>query len=206
MLSSHSRALESILSSFSSSNHSGPLMRTPGPNTISSSKAHGVSGARGCPDCRPVSRRNGMSRYVITSRTPDGRRDLSVALREGRRHNRNVGRAEISKFLREVHHPMYKVGRNDPCPCGSGLKYKKCCLGKSKAGSSRSGDERTAVGTALDWLKTNYAEELNQQVLLDYFGDPGDEELDAIGDLPDGVTGMLNINIGESLPSGGQSG
>jgi methionyl aminopeptidase len=23
-----------------------------------------------------------------------------------------------------------KVGRNDPCPCGSGIKYKKCCLGK----------------------------------------------------------------------------
>jgi uncharacterized protein len=23
-----------------------------------------------------------------------------------------------------------KTGRNDPCPCGSGLKYKKCCLGK----------------------------------------------------------------------------
>lgn len=22
------------------------------------------------------------------------------------------------------------VGRNDPCPCGSGKKYKKCCLGK----------------------------------------------------------------------------
>lgn len=22
---------------------------------------------------------------------------------------------------------MAKVGRNDPCPCGSGLKYKKCC-------------------------------------------------------------------------------
>ena len=24
-----------------------------------------------------------------------------------------------------------KVGRNDPCPCGSGKKYKKCCLLKS---------------------------------------------------------------------------
>ncbi len=23
-----------------------------------------------------------------------------------------------------------KVGRNDPCPCGSGKKYKKCCLNK----------------------------------------------------------------------------
>ena len=26
-----------------------------------------------------------------------------------------------------------KVGRNDPCPCGSGLKYKKCCAGKTEA-------------------------------------------------------------------------
>jgi preprotein translocase subunit SecA len=23
--------------------------------------------------------------------------------------------------------PSSKVGRNDPCPCGSGKKYKKCC-------------------------------------------------------------------------------
>ena len=23
-----------------------------------------------------------------------------------------------------------KVGRNDPCPCGSGKKFKNCCLGK----------------------------------------------------------------------------
>ena len=26
---------------------------------------------------------------------------------------------------------MKKIGRNDPCPCGSGKKYKKCCLNKS---------------------------------------------------------------------------
>ncbi|OAT37531.1 YchJ family protein [Proteus myxofaciens] len=25
-----------------------------------------------------------------------------------------------------------KVGRNDPCPCGSGRKYKKCCENSSK--------------------------------------------------------------------------
>ena len=29
-----------------------------------------------------------------------------------------------SEFLKDK-----KVGRNDPCPCGSGLKYKKCCGG-----------------------------------------------------------------------------
>ncbi len=26
--------------------------------------------------------------------------------------------------------PHPKIGRNDPCPCGSGKKYKKCCLDK----------------------------------------------------------------------------
>ena len=25
-----------------------------------------------------------------------------------------------------------KIGRNDPCPCGSGKKYKKCCLRKNQ--------------------------------------------------------------------------
>lgn len=25
----------------------------------------------------------------------------------------------------------HKVGRNEPCPCGSGKKYKNCCLNKN---------------------------------------------------------------------------
>lgn len=29
-----------------------------------------------------------------------------------------------------------KTGRNDPCPCGSGLKYKKCCMGRSERPSN----------------------------------------------------------------------
>jgi SEC-C motif len=28
---------------------------------------------------------------------------------------------------------MAKIGRNDPCPCGSGKKYKQCCLAKDEA-------------------------------------------------------------------------
>lgn len=48
---------------------------------------------------------------------------------------------ECSKFLKEDNRWYYvggsnrthtqtgttKIGRNDPCPCGSGAKYKKCC-------------------------------------------------------------------------------
>jgi preprotein translocase subunit SecA len=28
--------------------------------------------------------------------------------------------------IKTVRHDQPKVGRNDPCPCGSGKKYKKC--------------------------------------------------------------------------------
>ena len=46
---------------------------------------------------------------------------------------------ERSRFIREnglwfyidgefpQHNPSVKAGRNDPCPCGSGKKFKKCC-------------------------------------------------------------------------------
>lgn len=43
---------------------------------------------------------------------------------------------EFENFLRELQRGMNKtgkkkkIGRNDPCPCGSGKKYKHCCLNK----------------------------------------------------------------------------
>jgi len=35
------------------------------------------------------------------------------------RHGEEPSREPIKK--------QKKIGRNDPCPCGSGKKYKKCC-------------------------------------------------------------------------------
>jgi hypothetical protein len=32
---------------------------------------------------------------------------------------------------------MNKPSRNEPCHCGSGLKYKKCCAGKDAAAESQ---------------------------------------------------------------------
>lgn len=32
---------------------------------------------------------------------------------------------------------MSKVGRNDPCPCGSGKKYKSCCAQQERPGIKR---------------------------------------------------------------------
>ena len=37
------------------------------------------------------------------------------------------GGSEDSSSSKTVVRKSPKIGRNDPCPCGSGLKYKKCC-------------------------------------------------------------------------------
>jgi hypothetical protein len=47
----------------------------------------------------------------------------------------HVGRRELGfsapplvlKTLEPIRRTQPKVGRNDPCPCGSGKKFKKCC-------------------------------------------------------------------------------
>ena len=46
-----------------------------------------------------------------------------------------VGAQEMPTFRFTKPRPVvrdYKIGRNDPCPCGSGWKYKTCCLGSGK--------------------------------------------------------------------------
>ncbi|WP_287180042.1 SEC-C metal-binding domain-containing protein [Mesorhizobium sp.] len=35
---------------------------------------------------------------------------------------------ELPSLTAPVTNPLRHVGRNDPCPCGSGKKAKKCCL------------------------------------------------------------------------------
>ena len=48
------------------------------------------------------------------------------------------------------------VGRNDPCPCGSGKKYKKCCEGKQQTTSSTVFHEE--IENVLQTFYTNYPE------------------------------------------------
>jgi len=42
-----------------------------------------------------------------------------------------------------------KVGRNDPCPCGSGKKYKQCCERKTHALSPGAWIAIVGVGVAV---------------------------------------------------------
>ena len=58
-----------------------------------------------------------------------------------------------------------KIGRNAPCPCGSGKKYKKCCLNKSKIQflAELAFDGEYDTETIKKWLKTFYRRFFSQQ-------------------------------------------
>jgi preprotein translocase subunit SecA len=48
-------------------------------------------------------------------------------MREKQQQDYMMSRGEDQAESKTVRHQKDKVGRNDPCPCGSGKKYKKCC-------------------------------------------------------------------------------
>ena len=44
--------------------------------------------------------------------------------------------------------PSADVGRNDPCHCGSGKKYKKCCMAKDESAEHSALEEQWAKSAA----------------------------------------------------------
>ena len=73
-----------------------------------------------CTDClerrdSPAARLNGEMRALALDMAPDFAAEIQRAITaEGSRPAPTAG-------------PAKKVGRNDPCPCGSGRKFKRCC-------------------------------------------------------------------------------
>jgi hypothetical protein len=63
---------------------------------------------------------------------------------------------------------MQTFSRNDPCPCGSGKKYKHCCLKKEE--TQAASDWLQAVPKALSWLRGKYPEALGEAVDDGFFG------------------------------------
>ena len=59
---------------------------------------------------------------------PDHRPAMEAAMEEV--YAKYGGREKVNELLKQrlfKDRPMRKIGPNDPCPCGSGKKYKKCC-------------------------------------------------------------------------------
>ena len=82
---------------------------------------HGTTGGGPDDDAGTV---DFTARFRIDNRN-EIHRELSVFRREAGRWYYIDGRVGGPKP--EQRRVEVKVGRNDPCPCGSGKKYKKCC-------------------------------------------------------------------------------
>jgi preprotein translocase subunit SecA len=73
---------------------------------------------------RPVAMRE-VKPDIMMPREPVGAGIQASDLRGGHRQAGSAGAVSHAGRVRSV--GGAKVGRNDPCPCGSGKKYKKCC-------------------------------------------------------------------------------
>jgi uncharacterized protein len=99
-----------------------------------------------CRECEVLSMCNGGCPKDRVIRTPDGEEGLNY-LCAGLKHFFTHSKPYFKAFaeLVEAGEPTEKLmemvraadaknsvpqaGRNDPCPCGSGRKYKRCCAG-----------------------------------------------------------------------------
>jgi hypothetical protein len=65
------------------------------------------------------------------------------------------------------------VGRNDPCPCGSGKKFKKCCLNKSGAigDSYLSAERNSALAKLMRFAARPQYKELHRAALGLFWGE-----------------------------------
>jgi len=121
------------------------LLENPAQRAFGRRKRDGLP--RYCRECEILDACNGgcpKDRFV---RTPDGEEGLNylcAGLKRFFTYSRpylqsmatlsrsGATNEEIRQLVRsEEAKASLRAGRNDPCPCGSGRKYKKCCLGKS---------------------------------------------------------------------------
>ena len=105
---------------------------------------------------------------------------------------------------------MAKISRNAPCPCGSGIKYKKCCLPKHKAEKATASPEVVSMpptpppapaGTPLvGWVMEDDLDELSNSVIdlikegrLDKAEAVCQELLERYPEVPDGLERLAAV-------------
>jgi hypothetical protein len=98
-----------------------------------------------------------------------------------------------------------KIGRNDPCPCGSGKKYKQCCSNATShpVEAPRKGHDG-AVERAIDWLMGKHRKAVNiaiQEMIFDGLSAEEQELLEA-QDKP--TWQSIQLNATEWLLAEGQ--
>ena len=86
---------------------------------------------------------------------------------------------------------MAKIGRNAPCPCGSGKKYKKCCLSAQQGNrpSSVKKQRFIPVFTDLDQLSNSVVDLIKQKNL----GEAEAVSRRLLAEYPDQIDGLNRL-------------
>ena len=96
---------------------------------------------------------------------------------------------------------MIKLGRNDPCPCGSGKKYKQCCM---RVEENRVASDRTeAVPRAIQWLMAMHGPAVRKALEDGFFGSLDEDEYDLLTDQNHAAHEGIMINAMEWLLADG---
>ncbi len=101
---------------------------------------------------------------------------------------------------------MTKIGRNDSCPCGSGMKYKKCCLSKVSSTSQTPQQQKILVTDEIKKIQESAAKKEATIKVIGVFiffsTDKGDAwllemtEMDAVIAAKSGK--VIDVDISES--------
>lgn len=93
-----------------------------------------------------------------------------------------------------------KVGRNDPCPCGSGKKYKKCCesIDSPLIEEEKKGHEG-AVERALGWLMSKHRKAVSVAVEEMIFDGLSEEEQEILDAQDEQIWQNIHVNATEWL-------
>ena len=111
----------------------GELLESQAQRDFGAAKRDGLP--RYCRQCEVLAMCNGGCPKYRFIRTPDGESGLNY-LRAGLKRFFLHSRAPIERIASRERAPAPprtatgQAGRNGPCPCGSGLKYKKCCAAR----------------------------------------------------------------------------
>ena len=88
-----------------------------------------------------------------------------------------------------------KIGRNDPCPCGSGLKFKKCCLRRSREQPNHTPNaEEASLDSVSETTLSRNDEHLKTGSIRGSCLDPGgpDEKLGLVRDRADALVKLAS--------------
>jgi len=99
---------------------------------------------------------------------------------------------------------VHKVQRNDPCPCGSGKKYKQCCMLKERDLAAVRAGNREVVQDAVNWISSQHGDALARWVEQVWFSGCDERTRQGIATADPSIKHIHDTNLLEYLIAEGQ--